>query len=304
MFMTNIETQDVFLAMEAGQHDFEVEKHQLVTRDGIAIPDMVAVMKTGSDKYLGTVGFGYELVQPKTIYELGEELISSTGGKIDRLFNLRGGRVIGISFELAEKEYVPNDPTKMYFVMLLGFDGSCGIAGHATTSRLSCLNQCNTSSKLYNLRHTKNVLNRIEVVKGMMTYYQNEIKAFDEKMTFMAGKSMNSQEAVDWFKSLFPAPKNERAQTRLDNQTATFINCLNNGRGSNIPGVKGTAYGAFQALTEYINHHRATRVHGDRDEDEVRFETIHFGSGHILSQAGLNKLTSSFTFNPDEFFIE
>lgn len=304
MFMTNIETQDINLAMEAGHHDFEVEKQPLITESGVVVPDFMAVMKKETNQYLGTVGSGYEPVQPKTIYELADELMVATGGKINGLLNLRGGSVMGICFELAEREYVPNDPTKLHFVMLGGFNGTCGIAGHATTNRLSCLNQCNTSSKLYNLKHTKNVLNRIEVVKGMMKYYQNEIKSFDEKMTFMAGKAMNNEEAVAWFKSLFPAPKSERSEIMLTNQTATFIDCLHNGRGVNIPGVRGTAYGAFQALTEYINHHRATRVHGDREAEEVRFEAIHFGSGHILTQKGLSKLTSSFTFNADEFMID
>lgn len=303
MFMDAIDTQDINFAMESANHDFEVDKVDLSTNTGIAVPDHVGIVNHNNGQYLGTVGRGWEPVQPKTIYEIGEELMNSTGAKINGTFSLRNGSVMGISFYLGQREYISNDPVDLNFVMTNAFDGTHSIAGHAFTYRLSCMNQCNTSNKLYSLKHTKNVMNRIEVVKEMMKYYENEIKNFDKKMTRLAGTSMNTEQAVAWFRSLFPAPKNETAENRLNNQISVFIDCLHNGRGCNIRGVKGTAYGAFQALTEYINYHRATRVHNNREEEEVRFEAIHFGSGNVLTQKGLNTLTTSFTLAEDDFII-
>jgi len=302
-FMKPIRTTDVNEAMEFGNHNFEVEKHRLHTETGLVIPDQVAIVNRNTGSYLGTVGHGWEPVQPDTLYELAGELIHSTGCSINGVFSLRGGRIIGISFNIAEREYIAGDPISLNFIMLNAFDGSHGLAGHAPTSRAACLNVCNTSNKVYNLRHTKNVLNRVLVVKNMLKYYQNEIQSFDEKMQYLVSHNMNQDEAVAWFRSLFPKPTTDRAETRLDNQVATFVNCLLHGRGSDIVGVRGTSYGAFQALTEFINHERTVRVHGERDEEEVRFETIHFGSGNSLTQKGLSKLTSSFLLDASEFMI-
>jgi phage/plasmid-like protein (TIGR03299 family) len=303
-FMTRIETKDVNEAMEAADHDFEVEKHRLHTETGLLIPDQVAIVNANNGAYLGTVGHGWEPVQPYTLYELAGELMDATNGTINGVFNLRGGRIIGISFNLAEREYIPGDPISLNFIMLNAFDGSHGLAGHAPTHRAACLNVCNTSNKVYNLRHTKNVLNRVEVVKNMLKYYQNEIASFDDKMKYLVSHQMSQTEAVAWFRSLFPKPTSERAETRLENQVSTFVDCLMHGRGSDIAGVRGTSYGAFQALTEFINHERTVRIHNDRDEAEVRFETIHFGSGNTLTQKGLSKLTSSFLLDASEFHID
>ena len=306
MFYTEIDnTQDVGLAMEAADHDFEVEKTKLYNDRGILIPDHVAIMRKDNNAYLGTVGIGWEPVQPKIIYELAQELISSTGGTINGAFTMNKNSVIGISFELAQREYIAKDPIKLQFVMLTAFNGTHGIAGHSTTNRLSCLNQCNTSNKIYNLKHTKNVLNRLEIIKGILKYYKNEIASFDDKMTQMVESKMNENAAVEWFKRLFPEPKSERAQNILNNQADIFIDCLQNGRGSNIVGVRGTCYGAFQALTEYINHYRSVRVHNGREEEEVKFQSIHFGTGNTLTQKGLNSISESFTeFSEKEFMIE
>ena len=305
-FMTDLDTQNAEEAMEAANHNFEVKKMDTqIAGTSITIPDKVAVVNADTMQYLGTVGRTWEPVQPKTLYDLAAELIQSTDGKINGAFNMHGGSVIGISFELTQREYVAGDPTLLNFVMLIAFDGSHGIAGHSTTHRLSCMNQCNTSNKIYNLKHTKNVHNRLEVVRNMIRYYNNEIQKFDAKMTHMVESRMNTNAAIEWFKSLFPEPSSERAQTILSNQVSVFTDCLHNGRGSDIQGVRGTCYGAFQALTEYINYYRSVKIHNDREEDEVRFQSIHFGSGNTLTQKGLKSITAGFSeFSEDEFLIQ
>jgi phage/plasmid-like protein (TIGR03299 family) len=303
-FFQAIETQDVNVAMEAGNHNFEAIKEDMFTGDGLRIPDHVAVLNQTTGEYLGTVGRGYEPVQPFTFYELADELIESTGANINGVINLRGGSTMGLMFHLADREYIAGDPIALNFIMLNGFDGWQGLNGFAPTNRASCLNVCNASNRVYNLKHTKNVLNRVQVIKNMLKYYHNEIASFDEKMNYLVGHRMSQDEAVNWFRSLFSKPTSRRAESRLDNKVSTFIDCLLNGRGSNIAGVRGTSYGAFQALTEYINHHRSIRVTQGREEDEVRFEGIHFGAGNTLTQKGLRSLTSGFTFSAADFQID
>jgi phage/plasmid-like protein (TIGR03299 family) len=303
-FIQSIETRNVQEAMEAGGHNFEAIKEDLFTADGLKIPDHVAVLNQTTGDYLGTVGRGYEPVQPITFYELGDELIKSTGATINGVLNLRGGSTMGLMFHLADREYIAGDPIALNFIMLNGFDGWQGLSGFAPTHRSACWNVCNASNKVYNLKHTKNILNRVTVIKNMLKYYHNEIASFDDKMKFLVSHRMTQDEAVAWFRSLFPKPTTRMSESRLENNVSVFLNCLLDGRGSNIVGVRGTSYGAFQALTEYINHHRSVRVPQGRDEDEVRFEGIHFGTGNTLTQRGLSSLTSSFVFDASEFHIE
>lgn len=303
MWYVNLDTQDVNLAMESANHDFTAEKQRLTTERNNLVPDHVAIVKSHDQQYLGTVGIGWEPVQPNVVYELAAELITATGGKINGAINMFNGAVMGISFKLADREYIEGDPIELNFLMMNSFNGTHGIAGHATSRRVLNNSVCNTSNKVYSLKHTRHVGNRIQVVKNMLKYYEKEIDFFDQKMMGLINKSMNDQEAVDWFKSLFPTPKSPRAETMMNNQIGYFMDCLHNGEGNNLLGVKGTSYAAFQALTEYINKYRPVRVHNNREEDEVRFQAIHFGSGNTLTQKGLNNLTVDFEFSEEEFKI-
>jgi phage/plasmid-like protein (TIGR03299 family) len=308
---TKIDTQDINLAMDAAGHDFEVEKVQIKTiNNDTVIPDHVAVMKKDTTHYLGTVGKGWEPVQPATIYELAQELMDATGGSINEVFSMKGDSVIGISFKLAEREYVAGDKLSLNFLMITSFDSSYGIAGHATCHSINRNTQVNTSNKVYNLKHTRFVGNRLEVVKGMLKFYNSEIQLFDKKMGKLVTKAMSKQDAIKWFRGLFPEPKSPRGERMLENQVELFLQSYENCQ----QGVRGTRYGAFQALTDYINNHRSVRVHQGRDEDEVRFQSIHFGTANVLAQKAMNTLTKDFEkkekvdgnfteFSEDEFTV-
>lgn len=307
MGFTKIDTKDINVAMDVAGHDFTVEKQRLKTADfHNMIPDHVAVVKKDSNEYLGTVGVGWEPVQPAAIYSLAQELMDATGGTINEVFSMKGSSVIGISFKLAEREYIAGDKLSLNFLMITSFDSSYGIAGHATCYSVNRNTQVNTSNKVYNLKHTRFVGNRLDVIRGMLKFYNNEINLFDEKMGRLVTKPMSRTEVLDWFQGLFPKPKSPRGETLLGTQTDLFLDSYDN----NLEhGVKGTRYGAFQALTDYINKSRSVKVHKGRDEDEVRFQSIHFGTSNVLAQKAMRNLTKDFDeevveFNADEFNIE
>jgi hypothetical protein len=52
-----------------------------------------------------------------------------------------------------------------------------------------------------------------------------------------------------------------------------------------------------------VNHYKGVRVHNGRDPEEVRFQSINFGTGNKLIQNGINRLTN-FHFEEDEFIID
>jgi hypothetical protein len=302
MFFNQIETTNIEEAKEVGNHNFMVESQRLFTERELLVPDKKAIVKAEDQIYLGTVGKDWEPIQPYVLYDLANKLMEATEGNINGVFNMFDGAVIGISFKLAEREYIRNDKIDLNFIMLTAFNGMYGLSGSALTYRHASNSMANTSNKVFNLRHTKFVSNRIEVVKDMLKYYNREISSFDTKMNKLVTQSFNSDQAGEWFKKCFPTPKTQRSEKILDNSLQNFLYLLHNGRGSNLSGVKGTRYGAWCALIEYINHDRKVRVHNDRDEEEVKFQSINFGTANKLVQNGLRNLMD-FEFDESEFMV-
>lgn len=311
MFLHEIDTQNPEEARVL-RHDFTVESQNLITTGqiGLNVPDKKAIVKIPNPgllevapTYLGTVGIGWEPVQPSVLYEMAEDLIEATDGSINGVINMMEGAVIGISFKLAEREYVHDDKVDLNFLMLTAFNGMYGLSGSALAYRHDTQSMANTSNKVFNLKHTKFVGNRIAVVKDMLKYYNQEINSFDVMMNRLVTAPMSDAVAVEWFTSLFPKANTHRSEVLLENSVAKFVSILSRQREENVQGVKGTSYGAWCALTEYVNHERTVRVHNGRDEDEVRFQSINFGTGNRMIQKGTDKL-SGFLFDAGEFMID
>lgn len=288
-----IDTNNVHEAMEMGDHNYTVEMVPVKLPDGTEIWDKKAVVRMDNGAYLGTVGRDYQPVQPIAIYEMVHAMMEATGGKINGVVDMHGGSVFGVSLNLANREYIPGDNVELNFLILAAHNGRYGILGRALTNRLVCLNQVPSSTKLFNLKHTRFVENRLDTAAKMLTYYDREIKSFDASMKQLVDLRMNEQMTKHFIHGMYPDPakkESDRSRSIRENQMATLINLLDDGKGTDIPGLKGTGWHAFNALTEFVNHERTTRVKEGRDVAEVRFEAVNFGSGNDIMQRGMSLL--------------
>ena len=297
-----IKTKNVYEAMEAGDHDYTVEMQPLTLPDGTTCWDKKAVVRQDTGRYLGTVGKDYEPVQPIRIYEMVNAMLDATGGEITGVLNMHRGSVFGVVLHLNTAEYLPGDAVELNFLLLAAHNGMYGILGRALSRRLFCLNQLPTSTKLFNLKHTRFVEGRLDVATKMLTYYDKEINNFNDNMKQLVDFRMDSDATNHFVNAMYPVPtktESKRSESIRVNQIASLIDLLFRGRGVDQPGVKGTGWHAFNALTEFVNHERTTRVKDGRDEAEVRFEAINFGSGNELMQRGLGILLEMSTSQPD-----
>lgn len=289
---TDVNTKDAYTAMCAGGHNFEVETVPLQLENGVYVPDKRATVRKDTGEYLGTVGRHYEIVQPVSFYDTARHLVESTGGIINKTLTLNGGSVIGISFRLGTREYISGDVTELNFLMMTSFNSSYAILGRALTYRWFCLNQLPSSKRLFSIKHTRTAEDRLGMAAKMLGYYGKEMEGFDKKMARLVQYRMPEPKQIEWFGNLLPAPSpdSKRSLTVYDNTLSDFQHLLHHGRGADHPGVRGTAYAALQALTEYCNHYRTTRVREGRDPEEVRFESVTFGSADKMMQTGFESL--------------
>jgi len=291
---TNVKTKNIHEAMEASDHAFEVEMIPLYTGSGRKVWDKQGVIRKDTEDYLGTVGMGVQHLQPINFYEMAGELISATGGEIDRTITMGGGAIIGISFTLAHKAYLPDDPSSHNLLFLTSYNSSFAINAKAFNTRFCCMNMLANSTKLFSIKNTSGNLPRLKVASNMLKYYHEEMVAFDNKMAALTKIKMTDEEAIAWFgDTLLNPPKkdNKRANSIYDGQLDTFVDLLQNGLGTGVSGVRGTAYGAINAVTEFCNHHRNTRVRDGKSEEEVRFTSnILGGSSDKLMQVALSSL--------------
>jgi len=289
---TKMDTRDIHEAMAIANHDFTVEMAPLYLPNGQKVWDKNSVLRNDG-AYLGTVGLRTRHIQPLEFYQMADNLIKSTNGRIITGITMNYGSVIGMVISIDKREYVPNDVSELTVIMLTSYNSKFAILGRAIINRFICLNQIPSSTKLFNIKNTTNNLERLNMATRVLSYYGDEVRGFDSKMKLLTSHKMSDARAIEWFGSLLPTPKEDskRANTLYDNKIDLYTNLLQNGLGSNIPNVRGTAYGAFQALTELQNHHAHTRVAEGKSEEEVRFESnLLGGSGDNFMGRGFKSI--------------
>ena len=175
-----------------------------------------------------------------------------------------------------------------------------------TNVRVVCSNTLHMAFRgagnTFNVRHTKSAEGQIkQIQKALGLRVKNDI-AMQNSLTAMTKKKMSDMDMINFIEnSIFPAKgaivqevgendevlskaeMSKRGETVRENKIEKVLELIEAGAGTNIKGVRGTAYGLYNALTEFADHHKQMRI-GKRDEQEVKFENAFFASGNAFKQ--------------------
>lgn len=265
---------------------------------------------------LGIVGTDYQVVQNKEHWDgFVVPYAEHTKSKIETTGTLRNGRVVWFLLKNGEVEYVKGDVIHEYFLLASSHDGSLCTTIMNTPIRVVCNNTLsaaiNGTKNVYKVRHHSNHAVRIDEIKRAMGFGEKFQEKFDEVMQGFVKLQMTEymmRECLD--ERIFPKPVSEidpsliltlpkerekipvRAENIRQEKIEKVMELTETGMGSDIPGVRGTAYGLYQAVTEFFDHYGRTRKEkGDsRSDEERKFESAMFGSSQTGKEKALNAM--------------
>jgi phage/plasmid-like protein (TIGR03299 family) len=154
-----------------------------------------------------------------------------------------------------------------------------------TPIRVVCQNTLNIAlsgaDKIAKVRHTLNLGLKVEEVRERLGIINAQYGIFEQAAQKLAATQLTRDAWEGYLKKLSLAPKsNEEKSTRLENIQDQLTVLFERGKGAELPGVKGTAWGAFNAVAEYVDHYRSTKG----DEADSRAKSLLFGSGREIKQ--------------------
>jgi len=267
----------------------------MMTGSGRAVPDQMAVVDHDGH-YLGVVGRGTTILQPDVLAGMAKELIDHSAARLEKIIKLHDGATIGLTFHLHTIEPIPGDATHMNFLLLNNATNRLALQGRSMGHRVFCSNQIATSTKLFSLKHTKFVSDRVKTALLMLKYYDREVQTFQTNLRkLVAFRHGTVKNQLEWFeRTLLPEPREDDTPltlARRNNILTIFVELLENGQGVEYLGsARGTGWHTLNALTEYVNHHRTTRVTQGRSEADVRWQSVTLGTGDKLMQRGFKSL--------------
>ena len=255
----------------------EIESHKALTRDD-----------TG--KVFTIVSSRYVPFQASDLLDVTEQFLQTSAAKYARARSYRDGARISarVAIPDADFEVVPNDRCKAFLDISTSHDGSSAIWIRPLIYRMICKNGLHVwesdAARSISCRHVKGareklVINAREVLQREIQYFA----AFNEKMKALAGREMTRIQLDAFLDSLLKIDHETGPSAREENLKYNLSRLAYQGTGQDIPGVKGTAYAAFNAVTEYVTHGRGA--------DETREYAELYGTGADLRERAFALLT-------------
>lgn len=267
-------------AIKAAGLDYVVEKRNLKTVDGIAIPNHFATVRKDTNDVLGVVGNRYTILQNKESFSFFDAFV----GVKEAMYHTAGALGLGERIWLLAKlpgyiRTIGDDITEKYLLLTNTHDGTGSVEIMFTPIRVVCQNTLNVGimhgSNKVKLRHTLNIGNKIDEVRESLGIVNHQYQILEEASQKLATIDLTNQAFKDYLKNsgVIPKEDDKDQSTRAKNILDEILNLRENGKGAKMKGVKGTVWGAFNAVAEYVDHHRGG------DDKAKRAASLLYGSG-------------------------
>ena len=277
--------------------------HQDVEGAMHPVDDNFAVVRDSDRRCLGVVGSRFRPLQNEDAFGFFDFLVENGDFNYESAGSLHDGKKVWVLASLANgiAEVVKDDPIHAFVLLSHAHDGSQSVEIYNTDVRVVCANTEAMARAggdiMGGVRHTKNVKDRINALKDVVAARHTVFARAMERYRFLASKRLpgSKDEGMKLFvRALFgqeDAEQKQREQAPLPRGGAEIVRLFTEGRGQDLPGVAGTHWAAFNAVTENIDHVRG--MGGKGDSLSKRVTSAWFGQGNAVKEKALELLSKS-----------
>jgi phage/plasmid-like protein (TIGR03299 family) len=221
-------------------------------------------VNAGQKDVLGVVRERYKTYQNEQLFAFADGLLSE--GRWETAGSIKNGSVVFGSLAL-ERETVL-DPTgvadvvKSYLMVASSHDGSAAVSATITPVRVVCQNTLNltlsTAEQTFKSRHTMKAEDRLKFAAAALGMGHEYLDAFEVEAKALYEREINNIQFLEIISAAYPKPDEDvkgslkKWQTKVD----AIFDIWN---GPTEVGIKGTAWGALNAMTERLDWGRAPR---------------------------------------------
>lgn len=275
--------------------NWEVSKEPIYTGNQVKLESHVAITRSSDQKVLGVLGADYTPVQNLEAFQWFQPWLDSGDVTLESAGSLFGGKRIWVlgKVKIDPSEVVPGDEVESYILLSNSHDGSMAVRAGFTPVRVVCHNTLSAAhrrgdSRLLRVVHRGNVKDTLTKIQEVMDLHRKDFVASAEQYKILASRQINEEDFRAYVRKVFDTENRDfetlkalivdtTDKRQMENK---LLPLFEDGIGSDLPGVRGTLWGAYNAVTEFLTHHRGRNL-------DNRFNALWFGESVKINQRAL-----------------
>jgi phage/plasmid-like protein (TIGR03299 family) len=253
------------------------------------IPRRCCLVRKSDNQPLALVSDQYQPLQNREAFKWFDGIVKNGKATYETAGSLQNGKKIWILAKMGDNiEVVKGDEVRRYLLLANGHDGVTSIMIQPTPIRVVCENTLNASlgtGLIKSIWHHGDIQRKMDRVKRALGLAEEEFEKRKEVYKEMTRCAVNNIKIGTYVKSLIP-DANEEATDRVKRSVMVAQERIwqlhEEGYGSDIPGVKGTVWGIYNAAIEYGDYDMPKRV---RDLGNYQL----FGTGAQFKKRAFDK---------------
>ena len=236
--------------------DWTVEKQDMLTVNGVKVPNKQALVRTSDNTVLDTVGSGWNPVQNSEAFDFFQEYVLAGNMEMHTAGSLKNGQLVWALAKTNESfELFKGDVTENYFLFTNPHQFGKAINIRMTPIRVVCNNTLTLSlsaksDSMITVNHRKEF--DVEEVKEQMGIAREKMEQYKSMAEFLGSKRYSADNVVNYFNEVFGSP------AKSDDKIFTSRNAkLAHENLQEQPGAEfaeGSWWQAFNSVTHMTDH--------------------------------------------------
>ena len=246
-----------------------------------------ANVRSSDNSVLGIVSDRYEIVQNKEAFDFTDSLI---GGDVhyETAGSLRNGKTIWLLAQLPSTTILGDD-VEQYLCFTNSHDGKGAVKCFCTPIRVVCQNTLNmamnSAKRSWSFKHMGDLESKLNEARQTLEFADKYMKELQKEAEELATKTISDMQIMTMVKTLFPVSEDMTARQikSMEYNKEALLSCF---KAPDIANFKNTAWGAVNALSDFVSHTEPLR--NTNTFAERRFESV--VSGNTVFDTGIEML--------------
>lgn len=268
VFQEDVTTEEMLRLAHLNDWDVRLEDIILPARSDV---NYYATVRTnpfdGQNDVLGVVKERYRTYQNEALFAFGDAILGEDA-RWETAGSIKGGRVVFGSLALDHEVVIDpsgvGDLIRSYLLVSTSHDGSLAVQATVTPTRVVCQNTLtaalNSAAQSYKWRHTAQEGADVNHARKALGVAHKFMDAIEVEAQTLYQTAIDTDKFYEIINAAYPKPDEDvkGAEKKWQNKVDTLFTIYNSDTVAGA-GIGGTAWGAYNTLTERLDWFRQAR---------------------------------------------